>query len=195
MSTGGVYQTADGGSSWQAANRGIRAYFLPDEWPEFGQCVHKVASHPQRPERMYLQNHHGVYRTDDAGAQWQSIAAGLPCDFGFPVVVDPHDPDCIYLFPLVADGERIPPAGRAAVWRSRDAGESWEALDQGLPTEGFYTAVMRDAMCADDCDATGVYFGSRDGSLFASNDAGEAWRQIAAHLPDVLCVRAAVIAE
>ncbi len=92
--------------------------------------MHKVASHPQRPERMYLQNYNGVYRTDDAGTLWQSIAAGLPCDFGFPAVNDPHDPECSYLFPLVADGERIPPAGRAAVWRSRDAGESWEALDQ-----------------------------------------------------------------
>ncbi|MGI8900926.1 MAG: exo-alpha-sialidase, partial [Nocardioides sp.] len=106
MSTGGVYQTADGGRSWAPANVGVKAYFLPDPWPEFGQCVHKVARNPDRPERMYIQNHHGVYRTDDGGAHWTSIADGLPSDFGFPIAVDPHDPDSVYVFPLVADSER-----------------------------------------------------------------------------------------
>lgn len=191
MSTGGVYQTTDHGNSWRPANVGVKAYFLPDPWPEFGQCVHKVAGHPARPDRMYLQNHHGVYRTDDGGLHWESIAAGLPSDFGFPIVVDPHDPDTVYVFPLVADGERIPPDARARVWRSRNAGASWTELSDGLPEEGFYSAVLRDAMCADDGSPTGLYFGSRDGSVFASNDAGDTWTLAASHLPDVLCVRGA----
>ncbi|HET7173717.1 MAG TPA: exo-alpha-sialidase [Nocardioidaceae bacterium] len=191
MSTGGVYQTADAGESWRPANVGVKAYFMPDPWPEFGQCVHKVAGHPAAPDRMYLQNHHGVYRSDDRGANWVSIAAGLPSDFGFPIVVDPHDPDTVYLFPLVADGERIPPGGRPRVWRSRDRGESWTELSKGLPGDGFYSAVVRDAMCADGADPTGVYFGSREGSVYASNDAGDSWRPVANHLPDVLSVRAA----
>jgi len=193
MSTGGVYQTADGRDSWHPANVGVKAYFLPDPWPEFGQCVHKVARNPARPERMYLQNHHGVYRTDDGGARWVSIADGLPSDFGFPIVVDPHDPDTVYVFPLVADAARIPPGGRPRVWRSRDAGETWTELGAGLPVGGFYSCVMRDAMCTDDAPTTGLYFGTRDGTVYASNDAGQSWQSIAEHLPDVMCVKAAVL--
>ncbi|HET7328589.1 MAG TPA: exo-alpha-sialidase [Nocardioidaceae bacterium] len=192
MSTGGVYRTADRGMSWAPANVGIKAYFLPDPWPEYGQCVHKVAGHPRRPERLYAQNHHGVYRTDDGGDTWSSIADGLPSDFGFPIVVHPHQPDTVYLFPLVADGERLPPGAKARVWRSRDAGDSWEELGKGLP-DGFYSAVMRDAMCTDGGEPAGLYLASRDGSVFASNDEGESWTTIAEHLPDVLCVRAAVL--
>jgi hypothetical protein len=193
MSTGGNYQTEDGGSSWHPANVGVKAYFFPDPWPEYGQCVHKVAGHATMPDRMYLQNHHGVYRTDDGGARWESIADGLPSDFGFPIVVDPNDPDTVFVFPLVADGERIPPGGRPRVWRSRDAGRSWTELAKGLPEDGFYSAVVRDAMCTDNAASTGVYFGSREGSVYASNDAGESWQQVAAHLPDVLSVRAAIL--
>jgi photosystem II stability/assembly factor-like uncharacterized protein len=193
MSTGGVYQTTDAGESWQPANQGVKAYFFPDPWPEFGQCVHKIAGHPDRPEQMFLQNHHGVYRTGDGGAHWESIADGLPSDFGFPIVVDPHDPDTVYVFPLVADGERIPPNAEPRVWRSRNAGTTWTALGQGLPEGQFYTAVMRDAMCADGASPTGIYFGSRDGCVWGSSDGGDSWQQIAGHLPDVLCVKAGVI--
>jgi photosystem II stability/assembly factor-like uncharacterized protein len=195
MSTGGVYKTSDGGASWRPFNSGIKAYFLPDPWPEFGQCVHKIARHGAKPERMYAQNHHGVYRTDDAGEQWTSIAEGLPSDFGFPIVVDPHDPDTVYVFPLVADGERIPPGGKPRVWRSRDAGETWTELGKGLPADNFYSCVMRDAMCADDAPTTGLYIGSRDGSVFASNDAGDSWDTVAEHLPDVMCLKAATLLD
>ncbi len=193
MSTGGVYRSEDEGASWHPANVGVKAYFLPDPWPEFGQCVHKVARHPARPERMYLQNHHGVYRTDDSGEHWTSIADGLPSDFGFPIVVDPCDPDTVFVFPLVADSERIPPGGKPAVWRSRDAGETWTEQSRGLPKDGFYSCVMRDGMTTDTAEPTGIYFGCRDGSLFGSNDAGDNWSQIAEHLPDIMCVRAAVL--
>jgi photosystem II stability/assembly factor-like uncharacterized protein len=172
MSTGGVYQTSDSGDSWRPANVGVKAYFMPDPWPD-------------------LQNHHGVYRSDDQGGHWQSIADGLPSDFGFPIVVDPHDPDTVYVFPLVADGERIPPEGKPRVWRSRDAGATWTALGDGLPAEHFYAAVMRDAFCADDEEPTGLYLGSRDGCVWASRDAGDSWATISSHLPDVMCVKAA----
>jgi photosystem II stability/assembly factor-like uncharacterized protein len=192
MSTGGVYQTADGGRTWNPANAGIRASFFPDPWPEFGQCVHKVAVHPGRPERMFAQNHGGVYRSDDAGRTWSSIADGLPADFGFPIVVHPHDPDTVFVFPLAADSERIPPGGRARVWRSADAGETWTASVSGLPDQ-FFAAVMRDAFTADNADRTGLYFGARDGTVWASLDDGESWTEIAEHLPDVLSVRAVVV--
>jgi photosystem II stability/assembly factor-like uncharacterized protein len=193
MSTGGVYRTMDGGASWAPSNSGIKASFLPDPDPEYGQCVHKVVANPARPERMYAQNHFGVYRSDDGGEVWKSIADGLPADFGFPIAVHPHDPDTVYVIPLTADVERFPPHGKLRVWRSTDAGEHWTELGTGLPTEPVYAAVMRDAMCTDDADPAGVYFGTRDGVVYASADAGESWSMVVRHLPDVLCVRAAVL--
>jgi len=192
MSTGGVYRTYDSGTSWSPANVGIKAYFFPDPWPEFGQCVHKLAMHPNAPERFYAQNHHGVYRSDDDGASWISIAAGLSSDFGFPIAVHPHRPETVYTFPLVADGERVPPEGKARVWRSDDAGATWAAHGAGLP-DSFFAAVMRDALVVDNASVAGVYLGARDGSVFASRDEGDSWTAVAEHLPDVMCVRAAVL--
>lgn len=192
ISTGGVYATSDDGATWEPRNAGIRAEFLPEgqQYPQFGQCVHKVTRHPSRPERLYLQNHGGVYRSDDEGAGWTYLADGLPADFGFPVVVHPHDPDTVFVFPLGGGDRRYPPEGRALVWRSRNAGEVWEPLGDGLP-ERFFIGVMRDAMCADDHDPAGLYLGARNGSVWVSTDDGASWRQVVANLPDVMVVRAA----
>ncbi|MDQ3402048.1 MAG: exo-alpha-sialidase [Actinomycetota bacterium] len=190
MSTGGVYRTTDGGKTFSPHNNGIRADFYPDPYPEFGQCVHKIAQHPAMPDRFYAQNHGGVYRSDDGGNTWKSIADGLPEDFGFPIVVHPDRPDTVYTFPLTADAMRFPPEGRCRVYRSDDAGETWTALTKGLPTSGFWSAVMRDAMCAADA---GIFFGSRSGEVYGSVDDGDSWTQVVAHLPDVLSIRAAVI--
>lgn len=194
ISTGGCYQTSDGGASWEPRNSGIRAEFLPEgqQYPEFGQCVHKIARHPDRPERLFLQNHGGVYRSDDHAATWDYIGDGLPADFGFPVVVDPNDPDTVYLFPLGAGDGRYPPDAQAAVWRSTDAGESWSPLTAGLPGN-FFVGVMRDAMCTDGADPTGLYFGARNGAVWHSADAGATWAQAVGNLPDVMTVRAAAI--
>jgi hypothetical protein len=193
MSTGGVYRTQDGGASWTASNSGIKAYFFPDPYPEFGQCVHKVARDCGNPDRLYLQNHHGVYRSDDGGASWQSIADGLPTDFGFAMVAHPHRSGVIYNFPIEADGRRFPPDLRCRVYRSEDAGVTWQGLSDGLPDTPFYATVLRDAMCTDDADPAGVYFGTRTGEVYASPDEGESWTQVAEHLPDVLHIRAATV--
>jgi len=193
MSTGGVYVTADGGAGWSASNRGVGAGFLPDPLPEFGQCVHKVARDAADPDRLFLQNHGGVYRSDDAGGSWTSIADGLPSTFGFAMVTHPRRGAVAYNFPIEADAMRMPPQRVCRVFRTEDAGTSWTALSDGLPGEAYYGAVLRDAMCTDDRDPAGVYFGTRNGDVFASPDEGEHWATVATHLPDVLCVRAAAV--
>jgi hypothetical protein len=195
MSAAGVYRSSDGGASWEAANKGIKVAHVPEEesFPEFGQCVHKVARHASRPDRLFAQNHFGVYRSDNGGDEWTTIEAGLPSTFGFPVLVHPRQPDVVFGFPLVADGERWPPEARCRVYRSDDAGETWKPLDNGLPKEPYYAAVLRDALSSDNGEPAGIYFGTRLGEVFASTDDGESWSTLATHLPDVLSVRAAVI--
>ena len=194
MSTGGVCRTTDGGASWEPRNTGITAYFLPDPNPELGRCVHKIARDAVVPDRLYAQNHHGVYRSDDSGDTWKSIADGLPTDFGFVMLTHPRREGTIWVVPIEADGKRIPPDGRLAVYRSEDAGNSWTRLDSGLP-ERDYNVVLRDAAAVDTADPVGVYFGTRGGEVYGSADEGASFGTVAAHLPDVLCVRAAVIAS
>lgn len=193
VSTAGVFRTLDGGKSWSPANKGVSAVFLPDPNPEFGQCVHKVARDAADPDRLYLQNHWGVFRSDDAGAHWTDIGEGLPSDFGFAAVAHPHRADTAYVFPINADMDRVPADHRCRVYRTADAGKSWEPLSQGLPAGDHYGTVLRDAMCSDGQDPAGIYFGNRNGEVYASADDGDSWRELASHLPDVLCVRAAAI--
>jgi photosystem II stability/assembly factor-like uncharacterized protein len=193
VSAGGVYRTADGGASWAPSNSGVQVVFQPDRYPEFGQCVHKVARDAVDPDRLYLQNHWGVYRSDDGGATWSDIGAGLPSDFGFAVAAHPTRGGTAYLFPITADADRVPAENRCRVYRTSDAGATWEPLSAGLPAADHYGTVLRDALCTDDADPAGVYFGNRNGEVFASADEGESWTQLTAHLPDVLCVRAAAL--
>ncbi len=193
VSSGGVYRSEDGGASWAPSNTGVQATFLPDRYPEFGQCVHKIARDPADPDRLYLQNHGGVYRSDDAGATWSEIGKGLPADFGFAVATHPRRGGVAYVFPLHADYDRLPPDLRCRVYRTQDAGATWSAAERGLPSQHHYGVVLRDALRTDDGDPAGVYFGNRNGEVYASADEGDSWRLIASHLPDVLCVRAAVL--
>ncbi|HKD09041.1 MAG TPA: protein kinase [Bryobacteraceae bacterium] len=193
ISSGGVYRTDDGGATWAAKNRGIRVTFSPAEYPEFGQCVHKIALHPARPERLFLQNHWGLYRSDDHAESWTNISNGLPSDFGFPVVAHPRKPDCVYVVPVESDIFRCSCEGRLRVYRTRNAGASWEPLSRGLPQKRAYETVLRDAMVADALDPTGLYFGTRSGQLFGSSDEGRTWQKIHEGLPPVVCVRSAVV--
>ena len=195
ISTGGVYRTDDGGETWQSRNVGVRAQFLPPDqrYPEFGQCVHKIVSHPSNPQRMFLQNHWGLYRSDDGGDSWIDIANGVPSDFGFAMEVDPHEAQSAYIIPLESDEFRCTPEGKLRVYRTRNAGESWEALSNGLPQENALETVLRDGLSADHLQPTGIYFGTRNGKLFGSKDAGESWTAIVESLPAIVCVKTAAI--
>lgn len=195
ISAGGVYRTDDGGATWKACNRGIRVVFQPEKYPEFGQCVHKIVLHPARPERLFLQNHWGLYRSDDCGESWRDIAAGVPSDFGFAMVVHPRDPDCVYVLPVESDEFRCTAGGRVRVYRTRNAGESWEPLTRGLPQKGAYETVLRDGMTADTRYPAGIYFGTRSGQIFGSTDEGKSWRRILGGLPAVVCVKAAYVGD
>jgi photosystem II stability/assembly factor-like uncharacterized protein len=195
ISTGGVYRTEDGGRTWRSRNLGVRADFLPDKHPEFGQCVHKVGVNPKRPGTLFLQNHWGLYRSDDFGDHWFDIANGVPSDFGFPMVVHPHDPDVAYIVPLESDAFRATPEGRLRVYRTRDGGASWEALTNGLPQQQAYETVLRDGMAADTLDPAGIYFGTRSGKLYGSADGGASWARLADGLPPVTCVKTAIVGD
>jgi photosystem II stability/assembly factor-like uncharacterized protein len=193
VSTGGVYRTDDGGRSWRTAHQGVRADFLPDKHPEFGQCVHKVVRHRDRPDVMFLQNHWGLYRTDDAGDRWTDVAHGVPSDFGFAMAIHPHEPDTVFIVPLEADTFRCAPEGRLRVYRTTDGARSWQPLTRGLPQKDAFETVLRDALCTDTLPRAGVYFGTRSGKLFGSRDGGGRWSAITEGLPPVLCVRAVVV--
>src|SRR3954453_6194580 len=193
MSAVGVWLTEDGGRTWEHGNDGLNAGYLPaDAPPSLTYCVHNLHRAPKRPERMFMQFHGGVYRSDDAGSSWTAIGAGLPSDFGFPLALDPADPDSAYVIPLTADVDRVTPDGRVRVYETRDAGESWTPRGDGLPSEHAYLTVLRQAFDrAGEGDGLQLYFGATWGEVLGSGEAGGSWFTAAAHLPPVFSVRTA----
>ncbi|MGH7655442.1 MAG: exo-alpha-sialidase [Gemmatimonadaceae bacterium] len=207
ISTGGHYVSEDGGETFNASNTGVGAGFAPDPYPEFGQCVHKIVGHKDAPGRLYMQNHGGwgewdgpggrrpdigVLRSDDYGRTWRSIAKGLPSDFGFPMVVHPHDPDTIYVMPLMP-ATRTCPDGAPAVWRSENGGESWKRIAKGLPKKESFFTIQRDAMDIDELKSPALYFGSTTGQLWIGRDGGEEWECLFDALPPIHNVKVAVV--
>ncbi|MEA2195498.1 MAG: hypothetical protein QOG42_1932 [Solirubrobacteraceae bacterium] len=188
ISAAGVWLTDDGGASWRRGNKGIVARYLPEEARAETNdlCIHAIKRAPARPERLFMQFHGGVYRSDDAGESWTDIAAGLPGDFAFPVAVDPADPDSAFVIPLTAETDRVTAGGRARVFATRDAGSTWTALGDGLPQQDAYLTVLRHALGATgEGPALELYFGTTSGHLFGSGDAGASWSIVAACLPTV----------
>jgi photosystem II stability/assembly factor-like uncharacterized protein len=207
ISTGGHYLSEDGGATFRPANGGVGAGFVPDPFPEFGQCVHKIAMHPSAPGRMYMQNHGGwaewdgpggprpgigVLRSDDHGLSWYSIAKGLPSDFGFPIVVHPHDPETVYVLPL-EPSTRTCPGGAPAVWRSENGGGSWRKLAKGLPSKRSFFTVLRDSMTIDELKSPALYFGTTTGQLWIGREGGETWECLFDSLPPIHCVKVGLV--
>ncbi len=193
VSSGGCYRTDDGGQTWKPLNKNVRADFHPEIFPEYGQCVHKMTMHPAYPNVLYQQNHCGVYRSDNAGEDWIDIGEGkLSSRFGFPISVHPTDPKTIYIVPEESDEYHMSVDGKFAVWRSRDAGESWQKLTKGLP-ERAHVDVLREAMATDSFEDAGIYIGTNTGQLFYSRDSGDSWELLADFLPPIHSVEAAVV--
>ena len=196
ISAAGVFHTADGGETWEPAEPRHQGDFLPEEqrYPEYGQCVHCLVMAPGMPDRLYQQNHCGMYRSEDGGRRWESIEAGLPSSFGFPGGGPPARP-----------GDALPRAAQRRLGRPlrarrqgrrlahADGGESWEALREGLPQKNVFFGVLRQAMATDRLEPAGVYFGTNTGALFASADEGDSWQRIAQHLPTISSVETLVV--
>lgn len=192
LSAVGVWLTDDGGDTWRNGNAGIAARYMPEDAPadHMQLCIHNMHRAPSQPETIYMQFHGGVYRSDDAGETWTDIGGnGLLSDFGFPLAIDPADPDRAFTIPLVADLDRVTPDGKVRVYETRDRGKSWSPLTKGLPQENAYLTVLRQAFAQDGGDPLGLYFGATSGDVFTSGDGGGSWGHSARHLPPVLSVR------
>ena len=200
ISTGGHYLSEDGGRTFAPSNKGIGVGFAPEPLPEWGQCVHKIARPKDAPGRLYLQNHGGfpdrpgigVVRSDDHGRTWRSIAKGLPSDFGFPILVHPHDPDTVYVLPL-EPMTRTCPGGSPAVWRSENGGGAWKRLARGFPQKETFFTVLRDSMDIDELKSPALYFGTTTGQLWMGHEGGEKWSCLFESLPPIHNVKVAVV--
>jgi len=188
ISSAGAFRSDDAGLTWKPVNQGLHSEQIPNPTAEVGHCVHRIAIHPSKPDTLFMQKHWDVMRSDDGGESWREISGNLPSDFGFPIAVHTHEPDTIYVIPILSDSLHYPPEGKLRVYRSRSGGQSWEALTKGLPQQHCYVNVLRDAMAVDTANPCGIYFGTTGGQVYASNDSGDSWTAVVRDLPAVLSV-------
>jgi hypothetical protein len=191
ISAAGAFRSSDGGASWTPFNGNVRADFLPEKFPEVGQCVHKLLAQPARPDSLYQQNHCGVYRTRWGAARWTDISRGLPSRFGFGLALPGAEPETLFTVPIEGSEYRCVPEGKLRVARSRDGGKTWKLLSRGLPQRHAHLLALREGLAADGLSPAGVYLGTTNGQVFASANAGDSWSLMAAYLPAVLSVSVA----
>ena len=190
ISAVGAFETRDGGRSWTTENRGVRAEFMPNKYPEWGQCVHKLAWDASGDGAIFQQNHCGTYHRGPDGAAWTEVTKGLPSDFGFPIAAHPDQKHTAFVTPLIGAENRVFPKGQMTVWKTTSSGKAWRSHTKGLPGPRAYMGVLREGMAVDAADPVGVYAGTNTGQLFASRDEGESWKMISDFLPPILSVSA-----
>ncbi len=196
MSSGGVHESLDRGATWKALVKGME---VVEGFPVDQLVVHDphcVRLCPSNPDRLYQQNHCGIYRLDRPGEQWIRIGLNMPKkvgDVGFPMVVHPRNDKVCWVFPMDGSGvwPRTSPDGKPAAYMTRNAGASWQRLDKGMPRKDAWWTVKRQAMCGDARDPVGLYFGTTSGEIWASRDEGASWRCIARHLPEIYALETA----
>lgn len=199
-SLGGVFETVDQGQTWTPLNQGCEADFLPDPQAEFGHDPHALRMHPLMPDVLYQQNHCGIYRIQRPFGHWERIGRNMPSeigDIGFPIVLHPHDPNQVWVFPM--DGTdvwpRTSPLGKPAVYHTRDAGKSWKRQSSGLPGKQAYFTVFRQSMCSDQNDPLGIYFGTTGGQVWGSRNNGKKWHKLVDFLPEILAIEAVTFSK
>lgn len=185
ISAVGVLRTDDGGDTWQLRDRGVRVAAEPGEEPEVGYCVHALALDPDDPDRLYRQDHTGVYRSTDAAESWEPIEQGLPAAFGFPIVVD-RGTRRLFVAPQHSDERRIPVDGAFRIYRSDDRGDTWHVSGEGWPAGPRWAGVLRGAMAADGDGI--VAAGTTSGEVWVTTDAGDHWEAFDVTLPRIHAV-------
>lgn len=193
ISAAGTFVTEDGGKSWDPRNKNVRTDFMPDKFPEVGQCVHHLEMHPDKPDVLYQQNHCGQYRSDNGGKDWVDISKGLPSRFGFPLQINSNDPDTVYVVPEESAEFRGPVKGQFAVYRSCNRGARWQKLNKGLPSKDVFVHVHRHAMAVDSCDPCGVYVGTSGGHIVYSRNEGDSWQLLTQWAAPVFSLSSAVV--
>jgi photosystem II stability/assembly factor-like uncharacterized protein len=222
ISSGGTYQTRDGGETWELCSRkwDIIAtpetrQFMADQEERFKEAIsaftaslpplpenvdpaaademHKLAIDTKTPDRLWTQTHVGVFRSDDGAATWEGVTQGLPSFHGFPIAVTKRQPDAVYVVPLEFETDNFRVVrNQFAVYRTGDSGKTWERLTEGLPGPGDYQSVYREGLATDGLDPEGVYVGTSNGQVFGSADGGEHWQRLPGTLPPILSVSCGV---
>lgn len=192
ISAVGTFYTEDGGETWETQNEGVTKVIECKEHKDIGFCVHHLLIAPKNPNRLFQQNHRGVYRSDNSGNSWTKIENGLPTSFGFPMAISPQNSNTLFVIPLESDEYRMTKDGKLSVYKTTNAGETWEEKSQGLPENSFVT-VLRQSLNTDNHGTTGVYFGTANGQMFCSNDNGETWSQMPGIYPRILSVNTAIV--
>lgn len=187
ISVGGVYESYDDGQSWQPRNKGLLACYLPDPHAEVGHDPHYITAAPSNPDVLWQQNHCGIFRSVDSGRNWSYISQeGGPAHFGFPIVADEQNEKIAWVVPALSDEIRIAVGGALCVCRTEDGGQSWQTLQQGLPTQNSYDVVFRHAL---DLHGNTLIFGTTTGNLYLSEDRGDHWHCLGNNLPPIYSVR------
>ena len=196
MSSGGVHESRDRGATWQALVKGLEVVASLDARLLYMHDPHCVRYCPSNPDRLYQQNHCGIYRLDRPGVEWIRVGRNMPKkvgDVGFPIVLHPRDDRTAWVFPMDGSGvwPRTSPDGKPAAYVTRNGGGRWQRLDRGMPTSAAWWTVKRQAMCGDARDPVGLYLGTTSGEIWASRNEGASWRCIARHLPEIYAVETA----